>query len=175
MKETYRYKSDTFIFGDFILGIILSCLAVCASWRVIHAGQIYAGLFLIILSALPIYILIQSSRWKLQYKRNDKNKLVIVDNEARSLTVIDEVLGTEKTVTSRDIDNIELYYSSSLNAMVRNLGYSKINLKNASSIVLTQQTIGPWEIKELFSDKVTQTKKSTMNKLPKAYFHNNAP
>jgi hypothetical protein len=169
MKETYRNNSPSFFMIRIylILGIILGGLGIYSVFMVILGRLNLAGLFIIVLVALPSYLLIQSSRYNLQYKQNDKNKSVIVDDKARSLTIIDEKLGTKNTVTSNDIESIELYYSSSLNDMVCDLGYSKIILKNGSNIVVTQHTIGPLEIEHLFGDKVTQTKKATMNKLPR--------
>jgi hypothetical protein len=168
MTKEYRYKEDRNLSNWFHLtagalfvafGIYLTIIFIISP-----PERIWTYGFLVLWFFVS-YINIQPPLYRIKYRAINKDLILTVDKQNRTLSLVNEKTGKQSFINRDNVKGIELYTSWNTNPISSDLGYSKIILNDNSAIILTSSLISQWEIKYLFKNKVTKEKSRFMNKI----------
>jgi hypothetical protein len=148
MKEIiYKYKKpiDYYFYLVILIGTIglygfgIFRIILSFSKNIQHDKLIFTVLFGVLI-LLIIYVLVQIVIMYKQYDEADRNKIVEVNNNERSMLIRQNELKSI-LVHNEDIEHVEIFEPWSVGYPLGYFSYIKINLKQSNSLIITGFTL----------------------------------
>lgn len=132
-------------------------------WDEISSLKIIFSSTFILLFILITYQYLSLALIRRKYYLLNKIFKIEFDTEKREIRITDKRNNNLKGFNFEDIKAVELYYSWNNTLFSSDLGYSKLILKNDSSIIMTQNNVNQYIVYKAFKSKVILNKSRFAN------------
>ncbi|MDH1881290.1 hypothetical protein [Empedobacter sp. GD03797] len=89
-----------------------------------------------------------------------------IDKLTKKIIITNKKNNSKTEIDFSEVESVELFYSWNTNLFSKDLGFSKINIKNHKKpLIITQNNINQYHIYKLFKNKVIKNKTKFMNNL----------
>ncbi len=131
-----------------------------------HFGKIIFALTSIILFSILAYLFLGTSIIRNKYFKLNQIEEVKIDKLTKKIIITNKKNNNKTEIDFSEVESVELFYSWNTNSFSKDLGFSKINIKNHKKpLIITQNNINQYHIYKLFKNKVIKNKTKFMNNL----------
>ena len=89
-----------------------------------------------------------------------------IDKLTKKIIITNKKNNSKTEIDFSEVESVELFYSWNTNLFSKDLGFSKINIKNHKKpLIITQNNINQYHIYKLFKNNVIKNKTKFMNHL----------